>query len=182
MGNNYRVHYRKGDIEIEVESTDKDYVDQMLAKLLASHPVTVAEPKPRRSSHNSTKKSASTEAESPEAVKVDVAGIVARIQDADNFADIEKNILNKPAQLPRVLLVSQYADDNGHDSITTGDIEAITDQLGMKITQPNASKCVGKNRKYFTAGSVRKKGAKVPYKINRQGKIALEKLIAGEKL
>jgi hypothetical protein len=35
MSNNYRVHYKKGDIEVEVESSDKDYVDQMLLKLLS---------------------------------------------------------------------------------------------------------------------------------------------------
>jgi hypothetical protein len=35
MSNNYRVHYKKGDIEIEIESSDKDYVDQMLQKLLS---------------------------------------------------------------------------------------------------------------------------------------------------
>jgi hypothetical protein len=35
MSSSYRVHYKKGDIEIEVESSDKDYVDQMLQKLLS---------------------------------------------------------------------------------------------------------------------------------------------------
>lgn len=34
MTNNYRVHYKRGDLEIEVESTEKDYVDQMLKKLV----------------------------------------------------------------------------------------------------------------------------------------------------
>ena len=33
----YRVHYKKGGIEFEVESTDKDYVDQMLQKFLSPH-------------------------------------------------------------------------------------------------------------------------------------------------
>jgi len=28
--NSYRVHYKKGDIEVEIESTEKGYVDQML--------------------------------------------------------------------------------------------------------------------------------------------------------
>ena len=36
MSSSYRVHYKKGDIEVEVESSDKDYVDQMLQKLLSS--------------------------------------------------------------------------------------------------------------------------------------------------
>ena len=36
MSSSYRVHYKKGDVEVEVESSDKDYVDQMLQKLLSS--------------------------------------------------------------------------------------------------------------------------------------------------
>ena len=31
--NSYRVHYKKGDLEVEVESSDKDYVEQMLQKV-----------------------------------------------------------------------------------------------------------------------------------------------------
>ena len=38
MSDNYRVHYKKGDTEIEVESTDKNYVDSMLAKLTELRP------------------------------------------------------------------------------------------------------------------------------------------------
>ena len=38
MRNNYRVHYKRGDLEIEVESTDKNYVDQMLHKLVPPSP------------------------------------------------------------------------------------------------------------------------------------------------
>jgi len=39
MSQNYRVHYRKGDVDIEVESTDKTYVNEMLNKLLETTPV-----------------------------------------------------------------------------------------------------------------------------------------------
>jgi hypothetical protein len=38
MSNNYRVHYKRGDLEIEVESTDKNYVDQMLHKFVPLSP------------------------------------------------------------------------------------------------------------------------------------------------
>jgi len=33
--NSYRVHYKKGDLEVEVESTEKSYVDQMLQRFLS---------------------------------------------------------------------------------------------------------------------------------------------------
>ena len=38
MANNYRVHYKKGDVEIEVESTDKNYVEKMLHKFVPLSP------------------------------------------------------------------------------------------------------------------------------------------------
>jgi len=34
MSNHYRVHYKRGDLEIEVESTDKNFVDQLLHKFV----------------------------------------------------------------------------------------------------------------------------------------------------
>lgn len=79
-----------------------------------------------------------------ETSKIDVAGIVEKIQDSENFTDIEKNILDKSDQLPRILLAGQFAHEHGQNSFTTGDIEGITDQLGMKIIQTNASKCIAK--------------------------------------
>jgi len=36
MSDSYRVHYKKGDTEVEVESSDKSYVDAMLAKLITA--------------------------------------------------------------------------------------------------------------------------------------------------
>ena len=46
MSNSYRVHYKRGDLEIEVESTDKNYVDQILHKFVPLSP-TPSEP-PRK--------------------------------------------------------------------------------------------------------------------------------------
>jgi hypothetical protein len=46
MSSNYRVHYKRGDLEIEVESTDKNYVDQILHKFVPLSP-TPSEP-PRK--------------------------------------------------------------------------------------------------------------------------------------
>ena len=179
MAGNYRIYYHKGDLEIEIESTDKDYVDQKLEKLLPTTQITTEKQKSRQVT--SRKRKESTSAEETETVKIDVACVVARIHDADNFTEIEKNILDKSAQLPRILLVCKFAHEYGHDYITTGDIEALTDELGIKIASTNASNCIADNRKYFTAKSARKKGAVVLYKLNRQGEQALEKYLNGEK-
>jgi hypothetical protein len=183
VSENYRVHYRKGDVDIEVESTDKAYVNEMLAKLLATSPTLSEKHGARRVQRRQTRSTAHDAAGGKESdqTSVDVPGVVADIHDADNYADIEKHVLNKRAELPRILLVCHFAHEHGHAWLTTGDIEALTDQLGMKISQANASNCISANRKYFTAGTVRKKGTKVPYKINRQGKLTLDEYVAGGK-
>ena len=53
MSNNYRVHYKRGDLEIEVESTDKNYVDQMLNKFVPLSPKPPGPPRKgnRKGSH-----------------------------------------------------------------------------------------------------------------------------------
>jgi len=183
MSNNYRVHYRKGELDIEVESTDKNYVDSKVAELLASssrssYPQKIESAGPPLSRVRKEKPASEGESAKPE---IDVAGVVAKIQDSDKTESIEKNILNKAGRLPRILLVFQFAHEHRIDFLTTGDIEDITDQLGTKISQSNVAHCIADNRKYFTAKSVRRRGAKVPYKINRQGELALDKFIAGEK-
>jgi len=183
MSNNYRVHYKKGDVEVEVESTDKNYVDQMLNKLVSLSP---KPPEPQqKGGHKGQRRRKTeqpTEDERGERSIIDVADIAAKIHDSDKFQQIEKNILNKNHMLPRVLLAFHFAHENGAEFITTGDVEAITDQLRIKIAQSNVSHCISNSKKYFTAEKVRKRGAKVPYKLNRQGIGAFQKCLAGEKI
>jgi hypothetical protein len=45
MSNNYRVHYKRGDLEIEVESSDKNYVDQILHKFVPLSPTPSERPR-----------------------------------------------------------------------------------------------------------------------------------------
>jgi len=178
MRDNYRVHYKKGDTEIEVESTDKNYVDAMLAKFVELRPKVhttgAAKNKPQQKGTRSRGTKESAEDEEP---KIDVPSIVEKIHDSDSFEKIEQNILNKKGQLGRVLLALYFARDVGHEYLTTGAIEKITNELNIKISQPNISHCIADNRQYFTAGTVRKRGAKVPYKLNRQGISTFEKLL-----
>jgi hypothetical protein len=183
MSQNYRVHYRKGDVDIEVESTDKTYVNEMLNKLLETTPVPARKQEGRSAQRKQARSKAKdvTGERGSKLPSIDVPGIVAKIHEADNFGDIEKHILNKSAQLPRILLVCHFAHERGHEWVTTGDIESLTDELGTKISTTNVGHTISANRKYFTAGKVRKRGAIVPYKINRLGKLALDKYIAPEK-
>ena len=185
--NSYRVHYKKGDIEVEVESTDKGYVDQMLQKLLSPQAFQTSLPelpkqkrKPLQTGRRQTqgKEAAANEQETT----VDFAAVSNAVHESDKTKNIEQNVLNKRGLLGRILIAFHFAHETGNEYLTTGDVEKITDQLGVKIAQSNVSHCIAANRKYFSAGTTRRRGAIVPYKLNRQGKLAYEKCLAGQKV
>lgn len=185
--NSYRVHYKKGDIEVEVESTDKDYVDQMLQKFLPPQgPQTLLRKpperkhKPLRTGDRQTRDKGA--AANEQETTINYAAIANAVHESDKTEDIQKNILNKRNSLGRILTAFHFAHETGNEYLTTGDVEKITDQLGVKISQPNVSHCIAVNRKYFSAGRTRRRGAKVPYKLNRQGELAYERCLAGQKV
>lgn len=91
MTQNYRVHYKKGDVAIEVESTDKDYVDVTL-KLIdlrpASSPSTSSSQAGRKRGPSSKRKSKAGEParDRGDGHETDISALVTAIHDADNFA------------------------------------------------------------------------------------------------
>lgn len=115
----------------------------------------------------------------------DILKIATAIRDADNYSEIDENILKKNAQLPRILLCLHHASGvPGPDTLTTGQIQDVTSELGVQIKAQNVNNTITKqaNRKYFAPQKVRKPGAKVPYKLNRRGIEAYKKVVKGEKL
>jgi len=181
---NYRVKYRNGELEIEVESTDKAYVDKKLAELLESRSEpakqTPEKKPPHRKSAGKSKSSGSTPESS---THVDVPAIVEAINDSDDHDAIDKHILSKSGQLPRIIMCLEFAASTlDSPYLTTGNIQTITDQLGTKIKSQNAATTIKSNQKYFTADSVRKTGAIIRYKLNRKGLTAYKTLLKGEKL
>lgn len=97
--------------------------------------------------------------------------IVNKIKNCTENDKIEKNILDKTSQSGRILLpfyiCSKYFST---ETLTTGDIEKITTELGVKVKQPNVSKTIKKElHKYLESNKTRVKGVKTPYKLNRKG-------------
>lgn len=176
---NYRVKYRDGNLEIEVESTDKAYVDKKLAELLSLQVKPAKQPR-RKSANRRQSTNDSTEEDSSQ---VDVVAIVAAINESDEHDAINNHILSKSAQLPRIIMCLKFASTTlDSPLLTSGDIETITDQLGIKIKSQNAGTAIKNNQKYFTPSSVRKRGAIMKYKLNRKGDTAYKNLLKGEKL
>jgi hypothetical protein len=111
----------------------------------------------------------------------DVARIVALIKECDEAERIDAKVLAERDVLNRVLMclwvVHKYV--NPMQGLTSGNIERITDQLGVRVAISHASTTLSdKARAYVTADSVRKRGAAVKYRLNRRGVEAFEAVLA----
>ena len=127
------------------------------------------------------KNTAAGEAEESDAL--DLTDIVNEVKSCDEAENIERRILDKSSQVDRTLLplyiVHEYF-DNKH-GLSSGDINKITTQLSVPVSQPNASKTLsGTASKYVTGDTARKKGSKVRYKLNRRGVTYLKSVISGD--
>lgn len=105
-------------------------------------------------------------------IDVDVTLLITnKIKDSDEFEEIEKEVLDKNSVTNRVLLpfyfCYKYFPEQG---LTSGDIEKITNGLGVRVRTPNVSKAITNSLlKYLAGDSSRKKGKPVVYKLNRKG-------------
>lgn len=63
--------------------------------------------------------------------------------------------------------------------LTSGDIQRITSELGVKIATANASNAMKKLRTYLETGKVRKKGSPTPCRLNRSGVNRFEEILNG---
>lgn len=186
MSELYKVKLRIGTSIIEVESTDKSYVDGKLNEYLEKFSDTdnlesKTGKQRKKASKNKTK--TKTGKVNNESKEVSISDLVAMIHDDETYESIEKNILNKRDRLGKILLCYYFA--NNHQDgpeITTGQVELLTDQLRIKIASSNVAKVIRQGAsKYLTADQVRKRGATVKYKINRQGIKKYEAILKGEK-
>ena len=183
--NIYRVRYKKGDLELDIESSDKEYVDGKLAELwkveetqehvdssrLSRKQVKRTDPHSTDGSDGITKIADSV-----------LANIIASISDAENYEDIGKYVLDKPNRTARILMCYYFAHKHPTDpALTSTHVERITKQLGVGIAAPNVAKVIREGAsKYLMADRVRKQGLAVHYKINRRGISAFENIVTGQ--
>ena len=130
------------------------------------------------------KRSASTSPKPDlESTAVDLGEIVNLVKNCDEAESIETQILDRASQVDRVLLplyIVHECLDNAC-RLSTGDIARITRDLGVPVSQPNASRALsGTASKYVMADGVRKKGAKMTYQLARRGVSYMKGVIAGK--
>lgn len=99
-----------------------------------------------------------------------VLSIVNKIGDCEEGEVIQQNILDKKSMEAKILLcfyISYKYFSNAW--LTTGDIEKITSDLGIKIDVRNVTNKIKEIKKYLESGAARRKGQATPYRLNRQG-------------
>jgi hypothetical protein len=182
----YRVRYKHGDVELDIESSDREYIDKKLAEMQISNtgPPGRGVASQRRSRRD---RSAATNGkigtDDGQVSDLVLAQIIASVNDADNYEDIAKYVLDRADRTGRILMCYYFAHQQISDpAMTTSDVERITSQLGVRIAQPNVAKVIRQGAgKYLTADRVRRRGQAVRYKINRRGIAAFEEVVAGGK-
>lgn len=108
--------------------------------------------------------------------------IVSHIKDCEEADVIEEKILDKSSQVDRALL-SLYVADNldSKPLLSSGDIHSVLKELGIKIALPNIINTLrGTAIKYVMPDRRNKKGGGVvQYRISRQGKQYILKVLKG---
>jgi hypothetical protein len=108
--------------------------------------------------------------------------IVNLAKNCDEAEDIERHILDRASQVDRTLLPLYVVHEHlgNRFGLSSGEVSKITTDLGVPVSQPNASRTLsGTAAKYVIGDKVRKKGQAVRYKLSRRGVKYLKAVIRG---
>jgi hypothetical protein len=108
-----------------------------------------------------------------------ILAIVNKIKDCEEADKIGTRILDKSAVAGRILLPFYFCYTHFPEQrLTTGDVEKITNELGVKVKTSNVSSAIANSlHKYLEGSSTRKQGKAVSYKLNRKGAKYFESLL-----
>lgn len=139
---------------------------------------TTPKQEPRRS--KASTRAAKTEENA--AGRPDLNRIITLVKDCDEAESIEAQILDRTGQVDRTLLPLYMVHEHLDNAfgLTSGEINKITTDLGIPISQPNASRTLsGTASKYVIGDKVKVRGQAVRYKLSRRGVTYLKEILAG---
>jgi hypothetical protein len=116
--------------------------------------------------------------------KPDLAEIVNLVKTCDEAEAIETQILDRAAQVDRTLLPLYIVHEHLGNAfgLTSGEVSKVTKDLGIPISQPNASRTLsGIASKYVIGDKVKVKGQPVRYKLSRRGVEYMKEVLAGSR-
>jgi hypothetical protein len=160
---------------VNIEGTPEEV--QHLLEFYSGQP---AETPRRHTSKKAVSKKKAAKKTETASESVDCTEIVNLIKECDEAEAIEEQILDRTSQVNRTLLplyiVHEYL-DNDH-KLTSGE---ITTDLGIPISQPNASRTLsGTASRYVIGDKVKKKGQPVRYKLSRRGVKYIKAVLEGK--
>ena len=114
----------------------------------------------------------------------DLNEIVNFVKNCEEAEAIEKNVLDRTSQVDRTLLplyvVHTYK--GNRFGLTSGEISKVTSELGVRVTQPNASTTLSTTASRYVMGDkVRKPGQPVRYRLSRRGVQYMKAVIIGRR-
>lgn len=136
----------------------------------------------RKRVRRATQPSATAQSEE-EKEGADLNGIVNLVKNCDDADGIESNVLDRASQVDRTLLPLYIVHEElgNKFGLTSGEISKITTELGVRVTQPNASRTLsGVASRYVMGDKVRKKGQPVRYRLSRRGVQYMKDVIRGK--
>lgn len=170
---------------VEIEGTAEEVHKLLNLYSQAESALEQTSPKPDRK--RSAKKSTGPKAKKQAAENghgVDLAKIVHEIKDSDQAGEIADQILDKVSLVNRVLLPLYIVLEHMGNKwgLTSGEISKITTDLGVRVSQPNASSYLsGSAKRYVIGDKVRRKGEPVRYKLSRKGLLYMKSVLKGAK-
>jgi len=112
----------------------------------------------------------------------DLSEIVNVAKNCDEAEDIERQILDRASQVDRTLLPLYIVHEQLDNAfgLSSGEVSKVTTDLGVPVSQPNASKTLsGSAAKYVIGDRVRRKGQLVRYRLSRRGLQYMQAVIRG---
>lgn len=144
-----------------------------------------AEPSPSRTPRKQARSRTPREEKSQETTATpgrDLSEIINLAKTCDEAENIEQRILDRSSQVDRTLLPLYIVHEHLGNTfgLSSGEVTKITTDLGVPVSQPNASRTLsGTAAKYVIGDRVRKKGQPVRYKLSRRGVQYLQAVIRG---
>lgn len=169
-------------VEIDGSTVEVEQLLRMYAGGVPSNPDTPekASAKPKRAR---SKSPTGGDSRGENGASADITAIVNHIKECDEAEAIEERILDRTSQVDRTLLplyvVHEYM--GNRVGLTSGEINKVTTELSVPITQPAASRTLsGTAAKYVIADGTRKRGKPLRYKLSRRGQKYVKSVLAGQ--
>ncbi len=115
----------------------------------------------------------------PKQVTEDISVPIAnKIGDCEEFELIESKVIDTGDREAKILMCFYISKKHfGNEWLTSGHIERITSEIGIKIKTSNASTTLKKMRTYLECEESRKNGVPTKYRLNRNGLKKFESIL-----